>query len=296
MKYKLEFLKTIITGLIDGLTGFLPVGSSGHIAILRNTFGITVKETYLLDICLKLAALAVIVFSMKKDVRGVINGAKRLFVSLLVNISTFFGNINKMDKEEYVRISDYAYTKLLAMILIATIPTGIIGVVSRDLVDIAGGTVIFPGIFTIITGACLFVVNDMADGTVKPKDATYFGAFLIGVFQGFSAFPGLSRVGLVVSCCLLLHFDRKLTFKFTFLSAIPALVGAIFVDIIDLFIYGASDYKMIPAYLLAGILAFITGVFGIRIIHSSILRGKYVFYAIYCLVFGAFALAAMVVL
>lgn len=292
----MEYLKIIISGIIDGITGFIPVSSSGHIAVLRNTFGITADESALFDAFLKLAALLVIVFALKKDIKGVLKAVPRVLKVWLYNIITFFGNINKLEKEEYKYNSDHSYSKLLLMCLVGTIPTAIIGYASRDLVSLTNNTVIFPGLFLIITGVCLFITNDLAGGDVTPKSASYFGAFIIGLLQGVSAFPGLSRVGMVIAGCLVLHYDKKLTYKFSFLLAVPALIGVIAVDIIEMIKYGVNDFKLIPFYIIAAILAFVTGSLGIRIVHHSIKQGKYISYAIYCLVFGAFALAAMVVL
>lgn len=292
----MEIIKILITGIIDGLTGFLPVSSSGHLAILRNKFGFGVADSILFDICLKLAAFIVIFFVMKKDVIKVLKAGKRVIKAGFANVLLFFANIGKFEKDEYYSLATGNYSKLFCMLMVSLIPTAIVALLTRDLAFALNQMAFIPAIFIIITGVMLYLVSTLENGDVNPMEASYFAAFVIGGVQGLAVFPGLSRCALVLSMCLLFHFDRKFTYKFTFLTAFFALIGAIIVDFIDLFGSEVKDIKWLFCYILAGGLAFCFGYVGLLIVKKSIYKGKFLAYSIYCLVVGAVALAAMVVI
>ena len=183
----MEALKIIISGMIDGLTGFLPVSSSGHLLMLKNVFGFGEGDSILFDIFLKLATIAVIVFVFRKDILRMI------------------------------KLESDIYRRLALLILTATASTGIVGLGCRSFAGYAAGTVFFSGIFMIITGVMLFITDGIKKGEVKISDAGFFEAVVIGGVQGLSALPGLSRCGMVITVCLLFGFDRKLTWRFSFL-------------------------------------------------------------------------------
>lgn len=292
----MEALKIIFTGIIDGLTGFLPVSSSGHLAVLRNVLGIVADSSVLFDIFLKTAALVVIVIAFKKDVIGLLKAARDLLRIAVVNIFITFSNIGKEKKEAYYPAASTSYRKLALMILLALIPTGFIGYIGRDFASVAAGTVFFPGICIVATGVMLYMTEGIPQCNIVPLEASWFSAFVIGAVQGISVLPGLSRCGLVIAACLLFGYDKKLTFKFTFLSAIPALVGAIAVDVAELVDEGAADVNNIGFYIIAAVMAVITGYIGLSIVNKTIKKGKFKPFSIYCLVVGGITLASMILM
>lgn len=262
----MEALKIIISGMIDGLTGFLPVSSSGHLLMLKNVFGFGEGNSVIFDLCLKIATIIVIVFTFRKDV-----------IRML-------------------KLESGIYVKLALMILAATASTGIVGLGCRSFAGYASGTVFFPGIFMILTGVMLFVTDGVKKGEVKISDAGFFEAIVIGGVQGLSALPGLSRCGMVITMCLLLGFDRKLTWKFSFLCAVPSLLGAVILDIIDIARYGVSDAGNTGWYILASVFAVITGYIGLVILNQILKRRRFRILSVYCLALGGFMLASMIVM
>lgn len=262
----MEALKIIISGMIDGLTGFLPVSSSGHLLMLKNVFGFGEGDSILFDIFLKLATIAVIVFVFRKDILRMI------------------------------KLESDIYRRLVLLILTATVSTGIVGLGCRSFAGYAAGTVFFPGIFMIITGVMLFITDGIKKGEVKISEAGFFEAVVIGGVQGLSALPGLSRCGMVITVCLLFGFDRKLTWRFSFLCAIPSLLGAIILDIIDLARFGAADVANTGWYILASVFAMLTGYIGLVILNQILKRRRFRILSVYCLALGGFMLASMIVM
>lgn len=252
--------------MIDGLTGFLPVSSSGHLLALNNVLGFGVGNSVLFDMLLKLSTIAVISFVFRKDI------------------------------VRLARLENGAYRKLAVMILTATVATGIVGVACRSFASYAAGTVIFPGIFLVATGVMLFLTDGIKKGGMKISDMGFFEAFVIGAVQGLSVLPGLSRCGMVLAVCLLFGFERKLTWRFTFLCALPSLVGSVILDAVDLIRFGASDAGNTGWYILAAVFAMVTGCIGLIILNKLLRKGGFKLLSIYCLVLGGCVLASMVVL
>lgn len=262
----MEALKIIISGMIDGLTGFLPVSSSGHLLMLKNVFGFGEGDSVLFDLFLKLATIAVIIFAFRKDIL------------------------------KLVRLENGVYKKLALLIVVATVSSGIVGLGCKSFADYAAGTVFFPGIFMIATGVMLFVTDGIQKGEVKISDAGLFEAVVIGGVQGLSALPGLSRSGMVITVCLLLGFDRKLTWRFSFLCAVPSLLGTAILDIIELARFGAADVGNTGWYILASVFAMLTGYLGLVILNQILKKRRFRILSVYCLALGGFMLASMIVL
>lgn len=262
----MEALKIIVSGMIDGLTGFLPVSSSGHLLMLKNVFGFGEGDSIIFDLCLKLATIIVILFAFRKDVARMI------------------------------RLESGIYVKLALMILVATVSTGIVGLGCRSFAVYAAKSVFFPGIFMILTGVMLFVTDGVKKGEVRISDAGFFEAVVIGGVQGLSVLPGLSRCGMVITTCLLLGFDRKLTWRFSFLCAVPSLIGAVILDIIDIARFGVNDVGNTGWYISASVFAVITGYIGLVILNQILRRRRFRILSVYCLALGGFMLASMIVM
>lgn len=292
----MEVLEIIVSGIIDGFTGFLPVSSSGHLALLRNIFGFGVAQSDFFDIFLKLAAIITIYFAFSKDCKNIIKATWDIIRLCIANVLIFFSNRGREKKGEYYQIAGSGYRKLTLMIMLSTLATGILGVFGRDFAKYAAGTVIIPAVCIILTGVVLFTTYGIPRGDVGINEATYFSAFVIGCVQGLSVLPGLARCGMVIACCMLFGYKSKLTMKFTFLVALPSLIGIVILDIIDCIGAGIPDVSNILFYLIAGCFSIVTGYVGIRIVNRLLKTGSFIYTAVYCLVIGAGAFAAVIVM
>ena len=170
-------IEAILLGLLQGLTEFLPVSSSGHLAIFQNLFNIGQgsEDLFLFDILLHLGTLVAIFAAFYKDIFKMILEGFGIVGDTVGNL------IRIIQKKKTKKVIRTGYRKFVLMILISTIPTGIIGVLLKDIVKAASATLIMPGIFLIMTAALLFIADRSPEGYSTPRDASYLSAFLIGI-------------------------------------------------------------------------------------------------------------------
>lgn len=263
----MEILKIIISGIIDGLTGFLPISSSGHMVFFRNVLGFGPEPSVLFDTFLKLASILVILLAFSGDIRKIFSFP-----------------------------SGGSYRNFTLMLVVSTISTAIVGCAGRELARFAESTVLIPAILMVATGVMLFLTGGIPKGRVSMDEADLLSAFIIGGVQGLSVMPGLARCGMVIACCLLFGYDRKLTWKFTFLSALIPLAGGVVLNIVEMAMKGVGDFSLTVWYILASLLAVVTGYIGLIFTRVALKKNNFMVFAIYCLVLGAVMLASMIVL
>ena len=231
----MSLLQAILMGVIQGLTEFLPVSSSGHLALFQILFHVNTDTGLLFSVLLHLGTLISIFVAFHKDVGRLIREGILLFIDIILNIVTFFENLFLRKDLPYRRVICTAYRKFVMLILVSTIPTGIIGIVDSDLVEMSETILLIPGACLIITGILLLIADRLPDGHKTPKHVTYTNAFMVGICQGLATLPGLSRSGTTITACLASGFDRKFAVKYSFLMSIPAVLGAAILEIKDCF-------------------------------------------------------------
>ena len=170
------------------------------------------------------------------------------------------------------------------LIIVSTIPTGIIGYVGKDAVANASEILIVPGICLIITAILLFVADLLKSGEKLPKDVTYTNAFLIGIAQGVATLPGLSRSGTTITACLLSGFNRKFAVKYSFIMSIPAILGAMVLELKDF--SAAVAGTEIVYYIVGMVIAAVIGYICIKVMLFVVGRKRFRGFAIYCLIVG----------
>ncbi len=271
-------------GILQGLTEFLPVSSSGHLAIFQNLFhiGQGVEDLFLFDILLHIGTLIAVFAVFYKDIIKLI---KEGFGIIFDFIKSVFGLIRGRKWRKVIRSG---YRKFVMLIIVSTIPTGIIGVLLKDLVEECSKTLIMPGIFLIITACILFIADRAEEGDKTPKDATYRDALIIGTSQGIATLPGISRSGTTITMALLCGFEKRFAIKYSFIMSIPAVMGAAVLEIKDVVETKAS---LEPAYFVGMIVAAITGYAAIKIMLNVVKNKRYIFFSVYCLIAGIVAIA-----
>lgn len=282
-------LQSILLGIVQGITEFLPVSSSGHLAILENIFHVETDGDMLFDIMLHIGTLVAVFVVYHKDIWKMIKEAIFMLGDIFGNLRTFV--LNKIHKTslKYTRIVHNSYRKFVILILVSTVPTGIIGVLGKDIVADAGNTLLIPGICLLITGLLLLMADIKKDGNKMPKNVSYANGLLIGAAQGLATLPGLSRSGTTIAVCLFLDLDRKFAVKYSFILSIPAVLGAAVLEIKDV-IAEPIQMEQLGIYALGMVFAAAVGYICIKTMLVVVRNKKFKYFAIYCFAVGIVAI------
>ena len=151
----MSLLQSILMGIIQGATEFLPVSSSGHLALFKIIFNVNTETGLLFDTMLHLGTLVAVCIVYWKDVRNLIVAAFQLLFDIIANFKTWISNKKNGEHTAYRRLINSAYKKFVVLILITTIPTGIMGVAFSSLIERASQTLLVPGICLVITAILL---------------------------------------------------------------------------------------------------------------------------------------------
>ena len=263
----MDTLQAIIMGLIQGLTEYLPVSSSGHLCLASHLFGIEAEENLTFTIVVHVATVLSTIVILWREIWSLLKG---------------FFEFKMNDATRYV-----------INIVISMIPIGIIGVFFKDTVEeIFGSGVFIVAVMLLVTAALLTFAY-----FAKPRQKEKIGmldAFIIGVSQACAVLPGLSRSGTTIATGLLLGNKKESLAQFSFLMVIPPILGEALLDGIKLL--GDSTEAMAastrsPLTLLAGFLAaFVSGCVACKWMIGIVRRGKLIYFAIYCAIVGILSL------
>lgn len=287
-------------GIIQGLTEFLPVSSSGHLALFQIVFHMNTDTGLLFSVLLHFGTLISIFVAFHKDVKKMICAAVLIIADSISNLVIFFHNRLWHEQEPYRKVVCTAYRKLVLLIFISTIPTAVIGFTNRDLVEMAETILIIPGICLILTGILLIVADRIPAGHRTPKHVTYTNAFIIGICQGIATLPGLSRSGTTITACLASGFDRRFAAKYSFLMSIPAVLGAAVLEIGSVIKAQSSGTLHVSGtdiiyYLIGMVIAAVVGYISIKTMLVVVRKKKFMAFAIYCLLAGALSVGAYLI-
>lgn len=285
----MSLLQAILMGLIQGLTEFLPVSSSGHLALFKILFGVNTDTGILYDVLLHAGTLIAICAVYYKDIWKMIVEGCCIIRDAAINTVIFFQNRFKQTKAPYRKVINSSYRKFVMLIVVSTIPTGIIGVVGKDVVEMASELLIVPGICLIVTAILLLVADHVKDGDKLPKNVTYSNAFGIGIAQGIATLPGLSRSGSTITACLLSGFQRNFAVKYSFIMSIPAVLGALVLELKDITTVEVSSIEIFY-YIIGMAVAAVVGYVCIKTMLVIVRKKKFTGFAIYCLLVGALSI------
>ncbi len=291
----MTILQAIFLGIIQGLTEFLPVSSSGHLAIAQNIFEIDTGGSMLFDIMLHVGTLAAVFVAYRKDIVRMIREAICICIDIGANTKIWISNRKNDEALRYKRIIHNNYRKFVVLILVSTIPTGVIGYAAKNLVEAASATLIVPGVCLLLTGVLLVVADITEDGKKIPRDVSYTNGFFIGIAQGISTLPGLSRSGTTITACLVSGFDKRFAVKYSFLMAVPAVLGASVLEIKDAVAEEITG-NLVLCCVIGAVVAGLVGYVCIKVMLSIVRKKKFKGFAIYCLVLGVAAIAAHFIL
>ena len=273
-------LQGMLLGLIQGLTEFLPVSSSGHLTIFQQLFGLNTEgnNNLLFDVLLHLATLASICVAYRQDIREIIT-----------DCGTFLRRSGHPVPGGDQR---FPGARMLLMVIFATVPLVIV-LPFHDQVEKLSYSMAFVGLMLLCTGAMLYVGDRMPRGNKNPSTMSIKDALLIGLCQAVATIPGLSRSGTTITAGLSRKLDRQSAVKFSFLMSIPAVLGANLISLIKALGEGI-DFSLFFPCLLGMIVAGVSGYFAIRLLQYLIKKDRFGWFAVYCGVVGVVALIASI--
>ncbi len=286
----MTIVKAIIMGLIQGLTEFLPVSSSGHLGLIKGLTGLE-EAGILFDILLHFATLIAICAVFYRDILKLIIEFGGMCRDIFENIASFGKNLTGGRAPEYVKVISNPYRRFVLLVIISTIPTGIIGVFMKDIVEYTSGNLLITGICLLCTGLILALSDFLADGDKKLKETGNFDAFAIGVAQGVATLPGLSRSGTTIVAGLLCGLDRKFAAKYSFIMSIPAVLGALVLELFDIGTESVSAGD-VGCYIVGMIIAAVVGYIALRLVMKLVTGRYFKYFAYYC---GAIGIVSIIV-
>lgn len=259
----MSWWQAIILGLVQGLTEFLPVSSSGHLAIGREILGVGGGEDLSFEVAVHAATVLATILVFRKEIWSLLKG---LF------------------KFKYNDQTDY-----ICKILVAIIPVGIVGVFFKDYVESIFSSLLVVGIALLVTALLLFfsdlkLPERISQKPDKRNGISYVQALVVGLAQAVAVVPGLSRSGATISAGLLSGVKRENVAKFSFLIVLIPVLGEAFLDVVggD---FSASKVGALPL-LLGFVAAFASGLFACKAMIELVKKAKLKWFALYCAILG----------
>lgn len=290
----MTIVQAIILGVIQGLTEFLPVSSSGHLAIMKNILRMDLETGALYDVLLHVATLVAICIVMHKDIAKLILEFISIVRDVFTNFLIFIDRITHKDDQYYIKIMSSAYRRFVVLIIVSSIPTAIIGFLLNDIIETVENELLVPGICLIATAVIILISDFLADGTKKPKDATVYDAFAIGTAQGIATLPGLSRSGTTITACILCGFDRKFAVKYSFIMSMPAIFGALILKLSKISSETVTGGD-IAVYIVGMVIAAVVGYFALIFTTRLVQKKSFKYFAFYCFGIGVVSIIAYII-
>lgn len=263
----MNFFQAIFLGLIQGIAEFLPISSSGHLAIFQNMFGLVDVEAdhMFFDVLLHLGTLAAVFVAYWGEIKAIILE----FFSMV--------HLRKLPKGEK---PDRLSRRMIAFIIVGTLPLFVILPI-KDQIESLFSNLMFVGFALLVTGLLLFFSDRASHGNKNLKNASIVDVLLVGCSQAIAVVPGLSRSGTTIAAGMARGFDRQFAVKFSFLLSIPAVLGANILSLVDA-LQSQIDTSLLPMYLAGVAVAAVSGYLSIRLLKFISQRGSFGGFSYYC--------------
>lgn len=264
----MTMIETILLGILQGLTEFLPVSSSGHLAIGKHLLGFGEPEL-LVDIALHCGTLLAVCLFFRHDLGLMIGDILHLF-----------------SKREDHRPPPGPYAVLAFMVVIGSIPTGLIGIAFKDTLEGLFGSVTIVAVMLVITGVIVGVTRFIPEAYTRKDRLSILIALAIGTAQGVAIIPGISRSGTTIVAGLLLGLNRDLAGRFSFILSLPAILGALLLEFDADAVARVGLSPLLVGFLTSAIVGFLA----LKLLMTLVRRGRFYYFAPYCWAIGILTL------
>jgi len=258
----MEWYEALLLGILQGLTEFLPISSSGHLEIASYILKTNPSENLMFTVVVHIATAISIIYVFRKDIIEIIKGLIQF----------------KKEQIDFV-----------LKILISSVPVGIIGVLfEKEIESFFTGNIVLVGSMLLVTAALLFFTYFKKDDS--KKDISYTDAIIIGLAQALAILPGISRSGSTISMALLLDINREKATKFSFLMVLVPIFGILIIKSIKGFFKISETSNLIlfeSSYIIGFLSALLSGVFACKIMLKIVKESKLIYFSAYCLLVGS---------
>ena len=261
-------------GVLQGVTEFLPISSSGHLTLFQYFFSPdqSAGETDMLfTILLHFGTLLSVCLYYGKDILDMIQ-------EFFLGLAALFSRRGSSGRPPEAR-------RLVLMIIVGTLPLFLVLPI-QDFVEGLSNNTYAVGGALLVTGVLLWLCDRVRKGRKSEGSATMRDVLLVGLSQAVATCPGLSRSGTTISVGCFMGFERKFAVRYAFLLSIPAVLGANILHIVDVIQAGGIDTSLVPAYLLGVVVAAVSGYFSIRLLRFVAEKGRFGFFSYYCWAVG----------
>jgi undecaprenyl-diphosphatase len=253
--------QAIFLGLVQGLTEFLPVSSSGHLVFFQSLFGLE-EPQLAFDVMLHLGTLLAVVVYFRTDISQILLG-------------TWAWLKGRREGEEEA--------KLLLWIVVASVPTGLMGILFKDWFESLFSRPKTVGLMLLVTGLLLWLTRIVKKNEKTAGKMGVIDALIIGIAQGVAIIPGISRSGATISSGLFRGLRRELAGKFSFLLSIPAIVGATLLEFREVDLSSGIGVTFIGMAV-----SFFVGLFSLKLLMNIVKKGRLSHFSYYCWAIGIF--------
>ncbi len=268
----MTILEAIVLGVLQGITEFLPVSSSGHLVLMQHFLGIKESQVFF-DVMLHFGTLGAVII---------------VYYQLIGSLMrTGFATLFQADFYRHPRltISNSPDLRLIWFLLLGSIPTGLIALLFKDSLEAIFGKPMVVAGMLIITGLILQLSRLGQRQCQTETPLRVWHTPLVGIVQGLAIIPGISRSGSTISISLLLGLSPQVAAQYSFLLSIPAILGAVILKLKDV-----GEITIAPAVIIAGTLtSFVVGYIALRFLLALLNRGKFSIFSYYCFALGIVA-------
>jgi undecaprenyl-diphosphatase len=274
----IDAIQALILGIVQGLTEWLPISSSGHLALVQLAMGLEVPIFF--DIVLHFGTLAAVVGIYRLELLGILKSIKPI------------GKKNRDSTGVELR-RIYRGRRYLLLIILGMIPTALMGIGFRSVFEESFYSMWSIGLGFLVTGAMIFVTKFIDKGTNSIRN---IDAVLIGIGQGLSIFSSISRSGATISIGMFRHVERSELITYSFLLSIPAILGAGLYDLVFADSISQVEIYQIPieSYIIGTISAAMVGYASIKFLINIINKGEFYLFSFYCFLLGSLILVSLI--
>ena len=270
---------SFLLGLIQGVAEFLPISSSGHLAIAQNLLNLQAEIPAFFDVLLHLGTLLAVFVAYWQDIKDM--------------VVEFFCGIGDLVHHSTPTPVPPA-RRLILLIILGTLPLFAVLPI-KDKVQGLSNNMIFIGAALIVTGFLLFASDMIRKGRKTERNATWLDVLIVGAGQAIATMPGISRSGMTISAGCFTGFERRFAVRFSFLLSIPAVLGANILSLKDAFEAGIV-WSEVPVYLVGVVTAAVVGYLCIRLLRMIADKGRFGAFAYYCWAVGLLTLVLNIIM